>query len=79
MNLDINDLLRDWPHEPGRIKVRRILGSDWRPKIQLRIDLGVIQMETTGRPDGARPHGCECLLSRLNFLMGNDTSTSVSQ
>ncbi len=63
MSLDLNDLLRDWPHEPGQIKVRRILGSDGKEKIQLRIDLGVIQMETTGRPDGVRPHGCESLLT----------------
>src|SRR5580700_3402731 len=63
MSLDLNDLLREWPHEPGQIKVRRILGSDGKEKIQLRIDLGVIQMETTGRPDGERPHGCESLLT----------------
>lgn len=62
MSLDLNDLLRDWPHEPGQLKVRKILGSDGREKIQLRIDLGVIQMETTGRPDGAEPHECESLL-----------------
>ncbi len=63
MSLDLNDLLRDWPHEPGQIKVRRIMGADGKEKIQLRIDLGLIQMETTGRPDGARPHGCESLLT----------------
>jgi hypothetical protein len=63
MSLDLNDLLRDWPHEPGQIKVRRILGTDGKEKIQLRIDLGVIQMETTGRPDGERPNGCESLLA----------------
>jgi hypothetical protein len=63
MSLDLNDLLRDWPHEPGQIKVRRILGTDGKEKIQLRIDLGLIQMETTGRPDGEHPHGCESLLT----------------
>jgi hypothetical protein len=62
MSLDLNDLLRDWPYEPGQLKVRKILGSDDKEKLQLRIDLGVIQMETTGRPDGLRPHGCESLL-----------------
>lgn len=62
MSLDLNDLLRDWPHEPGQLKVRKILGNDGREKIQLRIDLGVIQMETTGRPDGFEPHDCESLL-----------------
>ena len=62
MSLDLNDLLRDWPHEPGMIKVRKILGNDGKEKIQLRIDLGLIQMETTGRPDGQEPHDYESLL-----------------
>jgi hypothetical protein len=62
MSLDLNDLLRDWPHEPGQLKVRKILGTDGKEKIQLRIDLGVIQMETSGRPDGTEPHDCESLL-----------------
>src|SRR6266446_6689488 len=63
MNLDLNTLLKDWPHEPGAIKVRKIVGLDGREKLQLRIDLGVLQMELTGRPDGARPHSCESLLT----------------
>ena len=62
MSLDLNDLLRDWPHEPGMIKVRKILGTDGKEKLQLRIDLGLIQMETNGRPDGQEPHNCESLL-----------------
>jgi tetratricopeptide (TPR) repeat protein len=62
MSLDLNTVLRDWPHENGKIKVRKILGLDGREKLQLRIDLGVLQMELTGRPDGVRPHGCESLL-----------------
>src|SRR5436190_16846055 len=62
MSLDLNDLLRDWPHEPGQIKVRKILGSDGKEKIQLRIDLGLIQMEVSGRPDGQEPYDCESLL-----------------
>src|SRR3954451_20955924 len=63
MSLDLNSLLKDWPHESGSIKVRKILGLDGREKLQLRIDLGVLQMELTGRPDGQRPHGAESLLS----------------
>src|SRR4051812_3219797 len=61
MSLDLNDLIRDWPHEPGQIKVRKILGTDGKEKIQLRIDLGLIQMETSGRPDGQEPNDCESL------------------
>src|SRR6516162_6811035 len=63
MSLDLNTILKDWPHEPGAIKVRKILGLDGREKLQLRIDLGVLQMEMAGRPDGLRPNGCESLLS----------------
>jgi hypothetical protein len=63
MSLDLNTLLRDWPHEPGAIKVRKVAGLNGREKLQLRIDLGVLQMEMTGRPDGARPHGFESLLA----------------
>lgn len=62
MNLDLNTLLEGWPHEPGQIRVRRITGIDGKEKIQLRIDLGLIQMETEGRPDGMRPHGFDSLL-----------------
>jgi hypothetical protein len=61
MSLDLNTLLNDWPHEAGAIKVRKILGLDGREKLQLRIDLGMLQMEMTGRPDGNRPHNCESL------------------
>ncbi len=62
MSLDLNTILRDWPHENGAIKVRKIVGLDGREKLQLRIDLGVLQMELNGRPDGVRPFGCESLL-----------------
>ncbi|MHC4590114.1 MAG: UvrB/UvrC motif-containing protein, partial [Planctomycetota bacterium] len=48
--------------EAGRINVRQITGHDGRPKLQIRIDLGVIQMEMEGRPDGGRPEGFESLL-----------------
>jgi hypothetical protein len=63
MSLDLNTILRDWPHEPGAIKVRKIVGLDGNEKLQLRIDLGVLQMEMSGRPDGVHPHGCESLLA----------------
>ena len=62
MSLDLNTILKDWPHENGNIKVRKIVGLDGREKLQLRVDLGVLQMEVSGRPDGQRPHNCESLL-----------------
>src|ERR1051325_1938477 len=63
MSLDLNVILRNWPHEIGTIKVRKIVGLDGNEKLQLRIDLGILQMEMTGRPDGQRPHNCESLLA----------------
>jgi UvrB/uvrC motif len=62
MSLDLNTILKDWPHQNRTIKVRKIIGLDGREKLQLRIDLGVLQMELSGRPDGVRPYGCESLL-----------------
>lgn len=62
MNYDLRQILREWPYEPGQLSVRMIQGDDQRPKLQLRIDLGILQMELTGRPDGQRPEGAESLL-----------------
>jgi hypothetical protein len=60
---DLTHLLTAWPHQPGRVNARRIAGEDGRPKLQIRIDLGVLQMELDGRPDGLRPHGFDSLFS----------------
>ena len=61
MSQDLNDLLCDWPYQPGKLQVRKITGNDGRPKIQLRLDMGLLQLEATGRPDGQRPHDFESL------------------
>ena len=60
---DLTELLRKWPYESGRVNARRVTGSDGRPKLQIRVDLGILQMEMEGRPDGDRPHGFESLLA----------------
>ncbi|MDX2115011.1 MAG: UvrB/UvrC motif-containing protein [Planctomycetota bacterium] len=62
MSIDLTKLLQDWPYEPGQINVRLIRGDDGEPKIQMRLDLGVLQMEVTGRPDGLRPNDFDSLL-----------------
>src|SRR5215211_6191803 len=59
---DILPLLKGWDYEPGTINVRKISGLDGSPKLQMRQDLGLLQMEMSGRPDGRRPHGYESLL-----------------
>jgi hypothetical protein len=62
MSKDLANIYEGWDYQPGPPIVRRIVGDDGRPKIQLRTDLGVFQMELTGRPDGKRPHGKDSLL-----------------
>ncbi len=70
MSLDISGILNSWPFQPGEVNVRRITGDDGRDKIQLRLDLGILQMEVTGRPDGLQPHGFESLLDYFRDELG---------
>ena len=53
MSKDIAVILNGWDYNPDEVTVRRILGLDGRVKIQMRLDLGILQMEVDGRPDGA--------------------------
>jgi hypothetical protein len=62
VNFDISDLLNDWEFEPGQMMVRKFTGQDGQEKIQLRLDLGMLQMNVEGRPDGKRPHNCDTAL-----------------
>ena len=62
MSKDITSILSGWEHDPDEFQVRIIAGEDGRDKLQMRVDLGVIQMELEGRPDGVRPHGVDSLL-----------------
>jgi hypothetical protein len=64
MTNDISGVLSRWPFDEGAgLQVRRIDGADGRQKIQIRIDLGLMQMEAVSRPDGDSPFGCRSLLA----------------
>jgi hypothetical protein len=58
MSRDIDAALRDWEYKPGVVQARLVQVGEDRQVIQMRVDLGLLQLETTDRPDGARPHGC---------------------
>ncbi len=62
MSEDLSDFLSSWPYEPGKLNVRIVRATDGRPVVQVRLDLGILQMELDGRPDGLRPEGFESLL-----------------
>lgn len=60
--VDLHATLQDWPYDPEKISVRKILGGDGSVRIQMRVELGIVQMEPDGRPDGVKPRGCATLL-----------------
>lgn len=62
MNQDIGYILRNWPYDPGEDLIVRIVDTDDGPKLQMRIDMGIIQMEIDGHPSGEKPPGWESWL-----------------
>jgi hypothetical protein len=65
---DIDDILRDWSFKPGVLAARLIRAGDGREVLQMRIEMGMLQMEMTGRPDGEHPGGAETCLEWLQEL-----------
>jgi hypothetical protein len=76
---DITPVLKGWDYEPGTINVRKVTGLDGAPKLQMRLDLGLLQMEITGRPDGVRPHGCESLLDYFEQQLSDHRAQNGSE
>jgi hypothetical protein len=77
MDFDISEILQQWDYEPGAVAVRKFRGKDGQEKVQLRVDLGLLQMNVQGRPDGKKPLGhaslFESYLTRLKqFRRGHD-------
>ena len=59
---DLTPILDGWEYRPDDVTVRKIVGLDGKPKVQMRLPMGLIQMEVEGRPDGVRPEGYESYL-----------------
>lgn len=62
MSFDISHILESWDYRAGEVMVRRFTATDGVEKIQLRVDLGLLQMNAEGRPDGKRPSGHASLI-----------------
>lgn len=75
MSKDITAILSGWEYEADELQVRIVAGDDGRDKIQMRADLGLLQMELTGRPDGLRPEGFE---SQLDLLEARATEAEAA-
>jgi len=62
MDPDLTPIFQQWPFRSGRVNARLITGRDGRPRVQVRLDVGILQMHVTGRPDGTRVEGFDSLL-----------------
>ena len=79
---DIDEILKSWPFQAGVIAARKVSAGDGRDVLQMRIELGVLQMEATGRPDGEHPEGHSTYLDYLRQQsqdQGEQFSLSESQ
>jgi len=73
LNRDISPMLKGWDYDSSRVTARWVKGEDGRTKIQLRLDLGLFQMEVEGRPDGQMPRGYPSLLDYYATLEKTST------
>ena len=58
-NQDIDRFLRNWDYRPGEVVARIVKANDGRNVLQMRVEMGLLQMEVDHRPDGERPSGAE--------------------
>lgn len=73
--VDLRDVLRQWEYDPDKISVRKIRCANGAIQIQQRVEMGIIQMEPTGRPDGVRPFDCESFLEHFEDLHRRHAAT----
>ena len=79
MGQDIDRALRGWEFKPGVVQARLVDASDGRQVLQMRADLGILQMELSGRPDGARPHNCSSYFDYLKHQAAQSRRAAQSQ
>ncbi len=74
---DIDDLLSDWPFQPSDVMARLVKAADGRDVVQMRVDMGLLQMEVKGRPDGSRPGGADTYFDYLLSAVIQEGDTFV--
>jgi len=69
MRRDLDEALQGWAYEPepGEVIAREVRARDGRTVLQIRVELGILQLEVGGRPDGTRPHGFATYLDYLRY------------
>lgn len=74
MKEDISKLLNAWTFDTENVAARWITGENGHPMVQLRVDLGILQMELEGRPDGQTPLGYSSL---MDYLLGKEDAGNI--
>ncbi len=82
----IDDILKQWPFDPLSVNVR-LLEFRQRAVLQMRVDLGILQLEVDGRPDGSRYMGAETYFDYLkakankskDFVLDEDNCLEVDR
>lgn len=71
---NITDILENWDYDSQSIRARVVAGQNGNADVlQMRVEMGIIQMETEGRPDGYRPEG---FATYLDFLLQEEITRS---
>tara|TARA_B100000945_G_C20408112_1_gene611153 strand:- start:1492 stop:2223 length:732 start_codon:yes stop_codon:yes gene_type:complete len=71
---NITDILENWGYDSQSIRARVVAGQNGNADVlQMRVEMGIIQMETEGRPDGYRPEG---FATYLDFLLQEEIARS---
>lgn len=60
----IDEILKQWPFDPMNVNVR-LLELRQREVLQMRVDMGILQLEVEGRPDGNRFSGASTYFEYL--------------
>ncbi len=70
---NIEHILKNWPFDPFSVNVR-LLKDATREFLQMRVDMGILQLEIEGRPDGKRPEGANSYYDMLKKNACDDAS-----
>lgn len=66
MTLDLQEIVGDWPLQAAEPVARLVAVRKSASYVQLRIDMGLLQMRLNGRPDGNRYHGMPTVQDHIN-------------
>ncbi|MHC2066986.1 UvrB/UvrC motif-containing protein [Bremerella sp. T1] len=76
---NIDHILNSWNFEPGKLTARITEASDGRDVLQMRIEMGLLQMEISGRPDGEKPYDFDSYLEYLQDQYLTDPTAQLTE